>query len=99
MANKEFGNALWITETASISKVEEMFLLAGPRIRIAPNSYLTIQYGMLNDKMSLNTIVPVLDAAGLPVVDPTTQLPQTKNAADELSINKNVIVADVTVNF
>jgi hypothetical protein len=54
---------------------------------------------MLNDKMSLNTIVPVLDAAGLPVVDPTTQLPQTKNAADELSINKNVIVADVTVNF
>jgi hypothetical protein len=99
LANKEFGNPLFITEAASITKVEEMFLLAGPRIRIAPNSYLTVQYGMLNDKMSLNTVVPVLDAAGAPVVDPTTQLPQTKAGTDELSINKNVIVADVTVNF
>ena len=91
MANKEFGNALWITETASITKVEEMFLLAGPRVRIAPNSYLTIQYGMLNDKMNLNTLtIGEAGADGNPTVSEGT---------DELSINKNVIIADVTVNF
>jgi hypothetical protein len=60
-------------------------------VRIAPNSYLTVQYGMLKDKMNLNTLtVGELDAEGNPTVS---------QGADELSIDKNVIIADVTVNF
>ncbi len=102
MANKKFDNALPITEFASIAKVDEMFVLAGPRIKIAPNSYFSVQYGMLTDKMSLNTTtaVPMLDAAGAPVVgvdgNPVMDL---KPGSDELSIDKTVIIADVTVNF
>jgi hypothetical protein len=91
LANKDFGEGFWINEAAAITKVEEMFLLAGPRVRIAPNSYLTVQYGMLKDKMNLNTLtVGELDAEGNPTVS---------QGADELSIDKNVIIADVTVNF
>lgn len=76
---KEFGKPLSIGE-AKILKTEETMLLAGPRVKIAPNSYLSVQYGMLGDKL---TLAPA--AFGMP--------------NDELSIDKNVIVADVTVNF
>ena len=98
MANKKFDNELWITELASVTKVDEMFMLAGPKVRIAPNSYLTVQYGMLNDKMSLNVKTPVINADGTPAVDVEGNAVYSAQP-DELSINKNVIVADVTVNF
>ena len=90
LAKTQFENELPVTGLASITNVEEMFVLAGPKVRIAPNSYLTVQYGMLTDKMNLNTYAPSVDADGNETIVQGT---------DELSINKNVIIADVTVNF
>ena len=90
MAKTQFGNEYIVTATSTITNVEEMFVLAGPKVRIAPNSYLTVQYGMLTDKMNLNNYLPGVDADGNETVVQGT---------DELSINKNVIIADVTVNF
>ena len=90
LAKTQFGNEYFVTALTSITNVEEMFILAGPKVRIAPNSYLTVQYGMLTDKMNLNVYTPGVDANGLETLVQDT---------DELSINKNVIIADVTVNF
>lgn len=75
-SSKEFGKPL-VVGTNAITKTEETLLLAGPRVKIAPNSFVSVQGGMLNDKVSFTT-------AG---------------AADELSIGKIVLTADVTVNF
>lgn len=72
-ATREFDPAMSV-----ITKAEESLLLVGPRVKIASNSYLAVQYGLLTDKMSFN------DATGV---------------ANELSIDKNIIAADVTVNF
>lgn len=92
MSTREFGNAFTtFTEFsdeegnvmdapfAGITKAEESLLLVGPRVKIAANSYLSVQYGMLTDKISFTNFLTAAD--------------------DELSIDKNVIVADVTVNF
>lgn len=62
-----------------VQQVDEMLLLAGPRIRLAPESYLTVRYGMLNNS------VDYFNAA-------------TK-AADNLSVDKSIVTAEVTVNF
>lgn len=78
MSTREFG----VPVIAGVTKAEEMLLLAGPKVKIASNSYLSLQYGMLTDKVSFSSF----GADGVPV-------------ADELSIDKNVIIADVTVNF
>lgn len=86
MVTREFGKTLYVSEGAGINKAEESLLLVGPRVKIAPNSYLSVQYGLLTDKISLTGYT--YDAAGAAVV-----------ADDELSVDKNVIVADVTVNF
>ena len=83
MATREFGIALPVSEFASINKAEESLLLVGPRLKISPNSYLSVQYGMLTDKVTFQG------------VDLMTGAP----ASQELSIDKNVIIADVTVNF
>ena len=72
-STKTFGKPL-VVGTSGIAKVEESLLLAGPRVKIAPNSYVSVQYGLLTDAITL-----------------------TGN--DQLSIDKNVITADVTVNF
>ena len=75
---------------ASVTKATEQLLLAGIRVKIAPLSYLSVQYGMLKNELEYNTFVngaPALDANGNPA-GPT-----------KLSISKNVIMADVTVNF
>jgi hypothetical protein len=75
---------------ASVTKVTEQLLLAGIRVKIAPLSYLSVQYGMLKNELEYNAFVngaPALDANGNPA-GPT-----------KLSISKNVIMADVTVNF
>ena len=75
---------------ASVTKATEQLLLAGVRVKIAPLSYLSVQYGMLKNELEYNAFVngtPALDANGNPA-GPT-----------KLSISKNVIMADVTVNF
>ena len=90
MAKTQFENELPVTAFSTITNVEEMFVLAGPKVRIAPNSYLTVQYGMLTDKMNLNTYAIGVDADGKETLVQGTE---------EISINKNVIIADVTVNF
>ncbi len=77
----EYGIALPVATAASINKVEEMLFRVGPRIKIAPASYLSVQYGLLTDKVSF------------------IRSDETGVVNDELSIDKNVIMADVTVAF
>ena len=84
MSTREFGVALPVSGLASITKAEESLLLVGPRFKIAPHSFISVQYGLLTDKISF-----------LGGVDPVTNMA----ANQELSIDKNVIIADVTVNF
>ncbi len=86
IATREFGKPLFISPFASITKAEESLLLVGPRVKIAPNSYLSVQYGLLTDKISFN---------GVGFDELMNMVPMN----DELSIDKSVIVADVTVNF
>ena len=82
---KEYGNPLNLG-FAGLKKAEESVVLAGPRFRIAPNSYISVQYALLTDKVSF-------DAYGLSA-DGALSV-----TADELSIDKSAILADVTVNF
>ena len=77
----EYGIPLLVTNSSAISKSEEMLLRVGPRIKIAPASYLSVQYGLLTDKVSF------------------IRSDETGVVNDELSIDKNVIMADVTVTF
>ena len=84
MSTREFGVAYQVSGLASITKAEESLLLVGPRFKIAPHSFISVQYGLLTDKISF-----------LGGVDPVTNMA----ANQELSIDKNVIIADVTVNF
>jgi len=84
MSTREFGVAYQVSGLASITKAEESLLLVGPRFKIAPHSFISVQYGLLTDKISF-----------LGGVDPVTNMV----ANQELSIDKNVIIADVTVNF
>ena len=108
-ATREFGNGNF-----AIKKAEESLLLVGPRVKIAPNSYLSIQYGLLTDKLSYSTtemqtsivMNPVLDENGAQVIDPVAgPMFEAKEESKEvtvnktLSIDKNIIAADVTVNF
>lgn len=107
MATREFGNE----NLFAIRKAEESLLLVGPRVKIAPNSYLSVQYGLLTDKLSytasetvtnkvpvldLTTGTQALDAEGLPMFEDQTQ---SVNVNKSLSIDKSIIAADVTVNF
>lgn len=82
----EYGIGLSVTNSARITKVEEMLLRVGPRIKIAPASYLSLQYGLLTDKVSFNRVGTAEDGTEIAV-------------GDEFSIDKNVIMADVTVSF
>lgn len=83
----EYGDAWSVTKSARITKVEEMLLRVGPRIKIAPASYLSLQYGLLTDKVSFNRVETAEDGTEIAAGD------------DEFSIDKNVIMADVTVSF
>ncbi|OWU99892.1 hypothetical protein [Fibrobacter sp. UWR2] len=94
MLNKKFeGNVFGIAGLpvgmSFIQKVDEMLILAGPRVRIAPESYITVRYGMLKNTVGYKTpnAAAALDATLPPYVD------------KELSVDKNIISADVTVNF
>ena len=66
-----------------VQKVDEMLVLGGPSVRIAPASYITVRYGMLTNSVDYQG----LDATGAAF------------EKKELSVNKNLITADVTVNF
>lgn len=94
MLNKKFeGNVYGIAGLpvgmSFIQKVDEMLILVGPRVRIAPESYITVRYGMLKNTVGYKTpnAAAALDATLPPYVD------------KELSVDKNIISADVTVNF
>lgn len=84
---KEYGNPLWIATESAITKAEEALLLVGPRIKIAPASYISVQYGMLTNAVSFSRMGVAEDGVTPIAVN------------DELSIDKNVIIADVTVAF
>jgi hypothetical protein len=74
-------------------------LLVGPKVKIAPHSYLSVQYGLLTDKISFNSASAMLDETGAPVLDPLTGEAAVQMTPAELAIDKSVIIADVTVNF
>ncbi|WP_173476010.1 hypothetical protein [Fibrobacter succinogenes] len=78
MYTKEFGFGYPVSATAVVNKATEMLVLAGPRVKLAPLSYLSLQGGML--KNELDYTIPGV-------------------AANKISINKLVLLADVTVNF
>lgn len=84
----------------ALTKTEESLLLVGPRVKIAPNSYLTVQYGILTDKMtytknnSKTYTMDDFDGNG----ESDVKVENTKSS-ETLSVDKNVFVADVTVNF
>jgi hypothetical protein len=87
MCTKEYGIPFAVTMTSSITKAEESLLRVGPRVKIAPASYVSLQYGLLTDKVQFNRTK--LDEEGNPV----------GTVGDELSIDKTVLMADVTVTF
>ena len=49
---KKFGVPLMVSDFASVSKVEESLLLVGPRVKIAPASYISLQYGLLGNTVT-----------------------------------------------
>jgi len=51
MLTKKFDAFGLLVGSSLVTKVDEMLILAGPRIRIAPESYLTVRYGMLNNSV------------------------------------------------
>ena len=65
----------------NVKETNERLIMAGVRVKLAPISYLSLQYGMLTNELqySYNTGA----VAG----------------EDKLSITKNILSADVTVNF
>lgn len=78
MLTKEFEAGLPVG-TALVQKVDEMLILAGPKVRIAPESYVTVRYGMLNNGVDYLNMVT--------------------GAASNLSVDKSLITAEVSVNF
>lgn len=59
--NKKFEGDIYgmgvpgiIVGDAFVQKVDEMLLLLGPKVRIAPESYLTVRYGMLSNSVDFN---------------------------------------------
>jgi hypothetical protein len=61
-----------------VSNVEEMLILAGPRVKLASMAYLTLQGGLLSNKITY--------------FDATLQ-------TSDLTMDKLLLMADVTVNF
>ena len=91
---KEFGTGFGVggsfgemSVAVSVTKASERLILGGVRVKLAPISYLTVQYGMLTN--DLDYAYMITDASGTPV----------DGDAKKLSISKNILTADVTVNF
>ena len=72
----------------SLTDAKEMLVMLGIRIKLAPLSYLSLQYGRLVNDLTYNFVTT--DAAGTPT---------SIGAGSTISITKNVLSADVTVNF
>ena len=51
MYTKEFGFGYPVAATAVVNKATEMLVLAGPRVKLAPLSYLSLQGGMLKNEL------------------------------------------------
>ncbi len=51
MYTKEFGTGYSVATTAVINKATEMLVLAGPRVKLGPLSYLSLQGGMLKNEL------------------------------------------------
>ena len=92
--DKEFGNGFGFGGTfgemnvaVSVLKASERLIMGGVRVKLAPISYLSVQYGML--KNDLDYVYGITDANNVPIAA----------GANKLSISKNIITADVTVNF
>ena len=90
MLNKKFeGDAFGLgmaglpVGTSFVQAVDEMLILAGPKVRIAPQSYVTVRYGMLKNSVDYQGLTA--DASAY--------------EKKELSVDKNLITAEVTVNF
>ena len=49
---KKFGIPLMVSSFASVNKIEESLFLVGPRVKIAPASYLSLQYGLLGNTVT-----------------------------------------------
>ena len=79
---RHLGSGAWISENIAIKKATESLILGGVRLKIAPLSYLSVQYGVLNSELGYQW---------------TQEGSSVENKT--LSIDKNVFVADVTVNF
>ena len=91
---KEFGNGFGVggsfgemNVAVSVTKASERLVMGGVRVKLAPISYLTVQYGMLTN--DLDYAYMITDASGTPV----------DGGPKKLSISKNIVTADVTVNF
>ncbi|MBR6449201.1 MAG: hypothetical protein IKS96_04540 [Fibrobacter sp.] len=92
--DKEFGNGFGfggrfgeMNVAVSVTKASERLILGGVRVKLAPISYLTVQYGMLTN--DLDYLYAITDDSGVAAAA----------GANKLSISKNIITADVTVNF
>jgi hypothetical protein len=79
---RHFGRGIALAENLVVNKSTESLLLGGLRVKIAPLSYVSLQYGVLSNELGYSW----KDESGA----------TSKNTT---SIDKNVIVADVTVNF
>ena len=69
---KEFGVPAYLVTEAS-----ERLIMAGLRVKIAPLSYVSVQFAQLKNELQYNNGVGI----------------------SKISIDKNVILGDVTVNF
>lgn len=85
-SERTFDNPLLVNSYTTISSAKESMILAGPQIKIAPNSFLNVQYGLLKDEVGYNWFE-------------TDEEGNAVSANRVLSIDKNFIVANVLVNF
>ena len=72
----------------NLAEAKEMLFMAGVRIKLAPLSYLSLQFGRLVNDLTYSYIMT--DAVGTPTA---------AGANNTISISKNVLSADITVNF
>ena len=78
---RHLGRGAALAEGLLIKSSKEALLLGGLRMKIAPLSYVSLQYGVLNNELGYSWSN------------------ESGSGSKKVSIDKNVIVADVTVNF
>ena len=65
----------------SLTEAKETLIMAGVRIKLAPLSYVSLQYGKLVNDIGFNYVIGAV------------------SGANTISTTKNILSADVTVNF